>query len=59
MRAATHYIGRARRAAAQHRRGDLAVQFLQGIEILALRVDRISDNALKVAQPLARHEKVE
>lgn len=31
---------------------------LQGIETLALRVDRISDNALAVAQHLSRHAKV-
>ena len=31
---------------------------LQGIETLALRVDRISDNALAIAQHLSRHAKV-
>jgi O-acetylhomoserine (thiol)-lyase len=31
---------------------------LQGIETLALRMDRISDNAMQVAQYLQRHEKV-
>ena len=36
-----------------------AFQILQGIETLALRVERISDNALKIAQHLARHENVE
>ena len=36
-----------------------AFQILQGIETLALRIERISDNALKIAQHLARHENVE
>ncbi|WP_321941805.1 O-acetylhomoserine aminocarboxypropyltransferase/cysteine synthase family protein [Burkholderia cenocepacia] len=36
-----------------------AFQILQGIETLALRIERISDNALKIAQHLARHEHVE
>lgn len=36
-----------------------AFQILQGIETLALRIERISDNALKIAQHLARHERVE
>jgi len=31
---------------------------LQGIETLALRIDRISNNALKIAQHLKRHPKV-
>jgi O-acetylhomoserine (thiol)-lyase len=35
-----------------------AFQLLQGIETLALRMDRICDNALKVAQHLASHAKV-
>lgn len=35
-----------------------AFQILQGIETLALRVERITDNALKVAQHLKRHAKV-
>jgi O-acetylhomoserine (thiol)-lyase len=35
-----------------------AFLILQGIETLALRVDRISDNALKVAQHLKNHAKV-
>lgn len=36
-----------------------AFQILQGIETLALRIERISDNTLKIAQHLARHENVE
>ncbi|MFG6446677.1 O-acetylhomoserine aminocarboxypropyltransferase/cysteine synthase family protein [Roseateles sp. BYS180W] len=35
-----------------------AFLILQGIETLSLRVDRISDNALKVAQHLKQHAKV-
>jgi len=35
-----------------------AFLILQGIETLALRVDRITDNAIKVAQFLAKHPKV-
>jgi O-acetylhomoserine (thiol)-lyase len=35
-----------------------AFLILQGIETLALRVDRISDNALAVARHLLRHPKV-
>ena len=36
-----------------------AFLILQGIETLALRIERISENALKVAQYLEHHEKVE
>ncbi len=36
-----------------------AFQILQGIETLALRLDRITDNALEVAQFLQTHPKVE
>jgi O-acetylhomoserine (thiol)-lyase len=57
------YIGRARVVPLRNTGAAIspfnAFQILQGIETLALRVDRISDNALKVAQHLARHEKVE
>ena len=35
-----------------------AFLILQGIETLALRMDRISDNALQVAQHLQPHQKV-
>ena len=35
-----------------------AFQILQGIETLALRMDRICDNALAVARHLSRHSKV-
>jgi O-acetylhomoserine (thiol)-lyase len=35
-----------------------AFQILQGIETLALRMDRICDNAVKVAQHLKNHPKV-
>ena len=36
-----------------------AFQILQGIETLALRMDRICDNAQKIAETLQRHPKVE
>jgi O-acetylhomoserine (thiol)-lyase len=48
---------RARRAAAQHGRGALAVQRLPdpaGLETLALRMDRICENTRKVAEYLQR-----
>jgi O-acetylhomoserine (thiol)-lyase len=35
-----------------------AFLILQGVETLSLRVERISDNALKVAEHLARHPRV-
>ena len=57
------YIGRARVVPLRNMGAAIspfnAFQILQGIETLALRVERISDNALKVAQHLARHEHVE
>ncbi|KWF59883.1 O-acetylhomoserine aminocarboxypropyltransferase/cysteine synthase family protein [Burkholderia pseudomultivorans] len=57
------YIGRARVVPLRNMGAAIspfnAFQILQGIETLALRIDRISDNALKVAQHLARHEQVE
>ncbi|QVN22538.1 O-acetylhomoserine aminocarboxypropyltransferase/cysteine synthase family protein [Burkholderia pyrrocinia] len=57
------YIGRARVVPLRNMGAAIspfnAFQILQGIETLALRVERISDNALKVAQHLARHERVE
>ncbi|KWE80005.1 O-acetylhomoserine aminocarboxypropyltransferase/cysteine synthase family protein [Burkholderia territorii] len=57
------YIGRARVVPLRNMGAAIspfnAFQILQGIETLALRVDRISDNALKIAQHLARHEHVE
>ncbi|WP_107310295.1 O-acetylhomoserine aminocarboxypropyltransferase/cysteine synthase family protein [Burkholderia metallica] len=57
------YIGRARVVPLRNMGAALspfnAFQILQGIETLALRVERISDNALKIAQHLARHEHVE
>ncbi len=57
------YIGRARVVPLRNTGAAIspfnAFQILQGIETLALRLDRISENALKVAQHLARHEKVE
>ncbi|RQS67437.1 aminotransferase class I/II-fold pyridoxal phosphate-dependent enzyme [Burkholderia sp. Bp8963] len=60
---AAAYIGRARVVPLRNMGAAIspfnAFQILQGIETLALRVERISDNALKIAQHLARHEKVE
>ncbi|WP_175783567.1 O-acetylhomoserine aminocarboxypropyltransferase/cysteine synthase family protein [Burkholderia ambifaria] len=57
------YIGRARVVPLRNMGAAIspfnAFQILQGIETLALRVERISDNALKIAQHLARHENVE
>ncbi|EDT40771.1 O-acetylhomoserine aminocarboxypropyltransferase/cysteine synthase family protein [Burkholderia ambifaria] len=57
------YIGRARVVPLRNMGATIspfnAFQILQGIETLALRVERISDNALKIAQHLARHEHVE
>ncbi|NTZ05085.1 O-acetylhomoserine aminocarboxypropyltransferase/cysteine synthase family protein [Burkholderia metallica] len=57
------YIGRARVVLLRNMGAAIspfnAFQILQGIETLALRVERISDNALKIAQHLARHEHVE
>ncbi|WP_241290523.1 O-acetylhomoserine aminocarboxypropyltransferase/cysteine synthase family protein [Burkholderia stabilis] len=57
------YIGRARVVPLRNMGAAIspfnAFQILQGIETLALRVERISDNALKIAQHLARHEYVE
>ncbi|MGU7774176.1 O-acetylhomoserine aminocarboxypropyltransferase/cysteine synthase family protein [Burkholderia sp. MR1-5-21] len=57
------YIGRARVVPLRNMGAAIspfnAFQILQGIETLALRIERISDNALKIAQHLARHEKVE
>ncbi|MCA7895289.1 O-acetylhomoserine aminocarboxypropyltransferase/cysteine synthase family protein [Burkholderia cepacia] len=57
------YIGRARVVPLRNMGAAIspfnAFPILQGIETLALRVERISDNALKIAQHLARHEQVE
>ncbi|MBY8605484.1 aminotransferase class I/II-fold pyridoxal phosphate-dependent enzyme [Burkholderia arboris] len=57
------YIGRARVVPLRNMGAAIspfnAFQILQGIETLALRVERISDNALKIAQHLTRHEHVE
>ncbi|UEP51865.1 aminotransferase class I/II-fold pyridoxal phosphate-dependent enzyme [Burkholderia ambifaria] len=57
------YIGRARVVPLRNMGAAIspfnAFQILQGIETLALRVERISDNALKIARHLARHEHVE
>ncbi|WP_321951299.1 O-acetylhomoserine aminocarboxypropyltransferase/cysteine synthase family protein [Burkholderia cenocepacia] len=57
------YIGRARVVPLRNMGAAIspfnAFQILQGIETLALRIERISDNALKIAQHLARHEHVE
>ena len=56
------YIGRARVVPLRNMGAALsamaAFQLLQGIETLALRMDRICDNALKVAQFLQNHPKV-
>ncbi|WP_067061153.1 O-acetylhomoserine aminocarboxypropyltransferase/cysteine synthase family protein [Roseateles chitosanitabidus] len=56
------YIGRARVVPLRNTGAALspfnAFLILQGIETLALRVDRISDNALALAQHLKRHDKV-
>ncbi|VVE72392.1 O-acetylhomoserine aminocarboxypropyltransferase [Pandoraea pnomenusa] len=57
------YIGRARVVPLRNTGAAIspfnAFQILQGIETLALRLDRITDNALKVAQFLQTHPKVE
>ncbi|PRF28063.1 O-acetylhomoserine aminocarboxypropyltransferase [Burkholderia multivorans] len=57
------YIGRARVVPLRNMGAAIspfnAFQILQGIETLALRIERISDNALKIAQHFARHERVE
>ncbi|MCO1424491.1 O-acetylhomoserine aminocarboxypropyltransferase/cysteine synthase family protein [Burkholderia multivorans] len=57
------YIGRARVVPLRNMGAAIspfnAFQILQGIETLALRIERISDNALKIAQHLARRERVE
>jgi O-acetylhomoserine (thiol)-lyase len=59
---AAAYIGRARVVPLRNMGAALsamaAFQLLQGIETLALRMDRICDNALKVAQFLKIHTKV-
>ena len=59
---AAAYIGRARVVPLRNMGAALsamaAFQLLQGIETLALRMDRICDNALKVAQFLQTHAKV-
>ena len=56
------YIGRARVVPLRNMGAALspmnAFQILQGIETLALRMDRICNNALKVASHLQSHEKV-
>jgi O-acetylhomoserine (thiol)-lyase len=60
---AAAYIGRARVVPLRNIGAAIspfnAFQILQGIETLALRIERISDNALKIAQHLSRHEHVE
>lgn len=57
------YIGRARVVPLRNMGAAIspfnAFQILHGIETLALRIERISDNTLKIAQHLARHENVE
>ena len=59
---AAAYIGRARVVPLRNMGAALspmnAFQILQGIETLALRMDRICENALKVANHLNRHPKV-
>ena len=59
---AAAFIGRARVVPLRNMGAALsamaAFQLLQGIETLALRMDRICDNALKVAQFLKMHSKV-
>jgi O-acetylhomoserine (thiol)-lyase len=56
------YIGRARVVPLRNTGAAIspfnAFQILQGIETLPLRMDRISENALKVARHLQRHAKV-
>ena len=57
------YIGRARVVPLRNMGAAIspqnAFQILQGIETLALRMDRICDNAQKIAETLQRHPKVE
>jgi O-acetylhomoserine (thiol)-lyase len=59
---AAAYIGRARVVPLRNMGAALsamaAFQILQGIETLALRMDRICDNALAIAQFLKKHPKV-
>jgi O-acetylhomoserine (thiol)-lyase len=59
---AAAYIGRARVVPLRNTGGAIspfnAFLILQGIETLALRLDRITENALKVAEYLDRHAKV-
>jgi O-acetylhomoserine (thiol)-lyase len=59
---AAAYIGRARVVPLRNTGGAIApfnaFLILQGIETLALRLDRITENALKVAEYLDRHPKV-
>jgi O-acetylhomoserine (thiol)-lyase len=59
---AAAYIGRARVVPLRNTGAALspfnAFLILQGIETLALRVDRITDNAIKIAQFLNKHPKV-
>lgn len=59
---AAAYIGRARVVPLRNTGAALspfnAFLILQGIETLALRVDRITDNAIRVAQFLDKHPKV-
>ena len=56
------YIGRARVVPLRNMGAAIspmnAFLILQGIETLALRMDRICDNALRIAQYLSRHSKV-
>jgi O-acetylhomoserine (thiol)-lyase len=56
------YIGRARVVPLRNIGAAIspfnAFLILQGIETLALRMDRITENALKIAQFLSRHKKV-
>src|SRR5690606_25068579 len=56
------YIGRARVVPLRNTGAALspfnAFQILQGIETLALRMDRICDNTLQIAKHLKRHPKV-
>lgn len=60
---AAAYIGRARVVPLRNTGAALspfnAFQILQGIETLALRVDRIVENAVRIAQYLEQHPKVE
>ena len=57
------YIGRARVVPLRNTGAAIspqnAFQILQGIETLALRMDRICENTLKIAQTLQKHPKVE